>query len=286
MKLNKFQSITVLIIFIWLVLFILLPNLLVVVTSFLTENRESQYFVELPLTIDAYKKLNESYLTVFLNSLYLSGIATVLCLVVGYPFALFISKVSPKFRAVLLFLVVLPFWVNSLVRIYAMKLFLGAKGFFNSFLLSLGIIGEPLRLINTEIAVIIGLMYLLLPFMILPLYSSISKFDPKLLEAARDLGANAWVRFWRLMIPLTMPGIVSGCLLVFLPAMGMFYVSDVLGGSQTPLLGNIIKSLFLNTSQFAVGSAVSVVLIILMAILMFVYYRVNKLLNKKVEFAQ
>lgn len=211
------------------------------------------------------------------------GHCNLFCLIIGYPFAFFIAKMPERIRPFLLFLVVLPFWTNSLIRIYGIKIFLGVKGFLNESLMALGIISEPMRLLNSEIAIIIGLVYILLPFMILPLYSSIEKIDNRLLEAAKDLGANAFQRFIKVTIPLTMPGIVAGCLLVLLPAMGMFYVADLLGGGKTPLVGNIIKSLFLNTNQFALGSAVSIALTILMALMLYVYYRANKLLNKKVE---
>ena len=271
-------------IFGWLLLFVLVPNLLVFVISFLTENRQSQYFVDFAFTLSAYQALfNDTYATVLWNSLYMAGIATFFCLIIGYPFAFIIAKLPEKVRPILLFLVVLPFWTNSLIRIYGIKIFLGVKGVLNEVLLAIGIINEPLRLLNSELAIIIGLVYILLPFMILPLYSSIEKIDNRLLEAAKDLGANAFQRFIRVTIPLTMPGIVSGCLLVLLPAMGMFYVADLLGGGKTPLVGNVIKSLFLNTNQFALGSAVSIALTILMALMLYVYYRANKLLNKKVE---
>ena len=281
---NKFQKGTVATIFGWLLLFVLVPNLLVFVISFLTENRQSQYFVDFAFTLSAYQALfNDTYATVLWNSLYMAGIATFFCLIIGYPFAFIIAKLPEKVRPILLFLVVLPFWTNSLIRIYGIKIFLGVKGVLNEVLLAIGIINEPLRLLNSELAIIIGLVYILLPFMILPLYSSIEKIDNRLLEAAKDLGANAFQRFIRVTIPLTMPGIVSGCLLVLLPAMGMFYVADLLGGGKTPLVGNIIKSLFLNTNQFALGSAVSIALTILMALMLYVYYRANKLLNKKVE---
>ena len=281
---NKFQKGTVATIFGWLLLFVLVPNVLVFVISFLTENRQSQYFVDFAFTLSAYQALfNDTYATVLWNSLYMAGIATFFCLIIGYPFAFIIAKLSEKVRPILLFLVVLPFWTNSLIRIYGIKIFLGVKGVLNEVLLAIGIINEPLRLLNSELAIIIGLVYILLPFMILPLYSSIEKIDNRLLEAAKDLGANAFQRFIRVTIPLTMPGIVSGCLLVLLPAMGMFYVADLLGGGKTPLVGNIIKSLFLNTNQFALGSAVSIALTILMALMLYVYYRANKLLNKKVE---
>ena len=281
---NKFQKGTVATILGWLLLFVLVPNVLVFVISFLTENRQSQYFVDFAFSLSAYQALfNDTYATVLWNSLYMAGIATFFCLIIGYPFAFITAKLPAKVRPILLFLVVLPFWTNSLIRIYGIKIFLGVKGLLNEALLWLGIINEPLRLLNSELAIIIGLVYILLPCMILPLYSSIEKIDGRLLEAAKDLGANAFQRFIRVTIPLTMPGIVSGCLLVLLPAMGMFYVADLLGGGKTPLVGNIIKSLFLNTNQFALGSAVSIALTILMALMLYVYYRANKLLNKKVE---
>ncbi|HDL5508450.1 TPA: spermidine/putrescine ABC transporter permease PotB [Mannheimia haemolytica] len=281
---NKFQNGAVATIFGWLLLFVLVPNVLVLIISFLTENRQSQYFVDFAFSFDAYKSLfNDTYAAVLWNSLYMAGIATFFCLIIGYPFAFFIAKMPERIRPFLLFLVVLPFWTNSLIRIYGIKIFLGVKSFLNESLMALGIISEPMRLLNSEIAIIIGLVYILLPFMILPLYSSIEKIDNRLLEAAKDLGANAFQRFIKVTIPLTMPGIVAGCLLVLLPAMGMFYVADLLGGGKTPLVGNIIKSLFLNTNQFALGSAVSIALTILMALMLYVYYRANKLLNKKVE---
>ena len=279
---NKFQKITVAIIFSWLIFFVLIPNLLVLTVSFLT--RDGSDFYALPFTLDNYANLfNPLYAQVVWNSLYMSGIATIICLLIGYPFAFMVSKINPKYRPFLLFLVVLPFWTNSLIRIYGMKVFLGVKGVLNTMLMDMGILSEPIRILNTEVAVIIGLVYLLLPFMILPLYSAIEKLDGRLLEAARDLGANAVQRFFRVILPLTMPGIVAGCLLVLLPAMGMFYVADLLGGAKVLLVGNVIKSEFLISRNWPFGSTISIGLTILMALLIFVYYRANKLLNKKVE---
>ena len=282
MTTRKFQNITVAVIFAWLIFFVLVPNALVLTVSFLT--RDSSNFYALPFTFESYARLFEPlYAQVVWNSLYMSGIATIITNNIGYPFAFMIAKISPKYRALLLFLVVLPFWTNSLIRIYGMKIFLGVKGILNEALLGLGVIAEPIRILNTEAAVIIGLVYLLLPFMILPLYSSIEKLDHRLLEAAKDLGANAFQRFIRVIIPLTMPGIISGCLLVLLPAMGMFYVADLLGGAKVLLVGNVIKSEFLISRNWPFGSAISIGLTILMALLIFVYYKANKLLNKKVE---
>ena len=282
MTTRKFQNITVAVIFAWLIFFVLIPNLLVLTVSFLS--KDSSNFYALPFTFESYTRLFEPlYAQVVWNSLYMSSIATVICLIIGYPFAFMIAKIEPKYRAILLFLVVLPFWTNSLIRIYGMKIFLGVKGILNEALLGLGFMSEPIRILNTEAAVIIGLVYLLLPFMILPLYSAIEKLDHRLLEAAKDLGANAFQRFIKVIIPLTMPGIISGCLLVLLPAMGMFYVADLLGGAKVLLVGNVIKSEFLISRNWPFGSAISIGLTILMAVLIFVYYKANKLLNKKVE---
>ncbi|MFZ7276792.1 spermidine/putrescine ABC transporter permease PotB [Avibacterium endocarditidis] len=279
---NKFQKITISIIFAWLIFFVLAPNLLVLAVSFLT--RDSSDFYALPFTIENYTRLFEPlYAQVVWNSLYMSGIATIICLIIGYPFAFMISKIKEKYRPILLFLVVLPFWTNSLIRIYGMKIFLGVKGILNSTLLTLGIINEPIRILNTEVAVILGLVYLLLPFMILPLYAAIEKLDHRLLEAAKDLGANSFQRFVKVIIPLTMPGIIAGCLLVLLPAMGMFYVADLLGGAKVLLVGNVIKSEFLISRNWPFGSAISIGLTILMALLIFVYYKASKLMNKKME---
>lgn len=279
---NKFQTVTVGVIFGWLIFFVLIPNLLVLFTSFMT--KDSSNLIEFSFSLDGYSRLIDPlYSTVLWNSLYMAGIATFICLMIGYPFAFMIAKLPEKYRPLLLFLVVLPFWTNSLIRIYGMKIFLGVKGILNESLMWLGVIDTPIRILNTETAVVIGLVYILLPFMILPLYSSIEKIDGRLLEAARDLGANAFQRFIKVIIPLTMPGIVAGCLLVLLPAMGMFYVADLLGGAKVLLVGNIIKSEFLVTRNWPFGAAISIALTILMALMLYVYYRANKLMNKKVE---
>ena len=282
MTTRKFQTFTVTIIFAWLIFFVLIPNLLVLITSFLT--RDSSNLVEFTFSLDSYKRLIEPlYAQVLWNSLYMSGVATIICLLIGYPFAFMIAKMKPVFRPIMLFLVILPFWTNSLIRIYGMKISLGVKGVLNNTLLWLGIIDTPIRILNTEVAVIIGLVYILLPFMILPLYSSIEKLDYRLLEAAKDLGANAFQRFIKIILPLTMPGIIAGCLLVLLPAMGMFYVADLLGGAKVLLVGNVIKSEFLISRNWPFGSSISIALTILMALLLFVYYRAGKLFNKKSE---
>ncbi|KGQ71164.1 spermidine/putrescine ABC transporter permease [Chelonobacter oris] len=279
---RNFQNITVAVIFGWLIFFVLVPNVLVLGTSFLT--RDTSNLIDFTFSFDSYKRLFDPlYAQVMWNSLYMSGLATVICLLIGYPFAFMIAKLPNKYRPILLFMVILPFWTNSLIRIYGMKIFLGVRGVLNNTLMSLGIIDSPIRIINTEAAVIIGLVYILLPFMILPLYSAIEKLDGRLLEAAKDLGAGTVQRFIRIILPLTMPGIIAGCLLVLLPAMGMFYVADLLGGAKVLLVGNVIKSEFLVSRNWPFGSAISIGLTILMALLLYVYYRAGKLLNKKPE---
>ena len=279
---RNFQNITVAIIFGWLIFFVLVPNVLVLGTSFLT--RDTSNLIDFTFSLDSYKRLFDPlYAQVMWNSLYMSGVATIICLLIGYPFAFMIAKLPSKYRPILLFMVILPFWTNSLIRIYGMKIFLGVRGVLNNTLISLGIIDTPNRIINTEIAVIIGLVYILLPFMILPLYSAIEKLDGRLLEAAKDLGAGTVQRFVRIILPLTMPGIIAGCLLVLLPAMGMFYVADLLGGAKVLLVGNVIKSEFLVSRNWPFGSAISIGLTILMALLLYIYYRAGKLLNKKPE---
>ena len=279
---NGFRNLAVTLIVGWLLIFVFLPNLMIIATSFMTRDHSS--LVSLVFSLDSYSRLFDPlYAKVLGHSLLMAGIATLICLGVGYPFAFIIAKLPTRIRPLLLFLVIVPFWTNSLIRTYALKVVLGTKGLLNSALLGLGIIEQPLRIMFTEVAVIIGLVYILLPFMILPLYSAIDKLDGRLLEAAKDLGAGALSRFFRVILPLTLPGIVAGCLLVFLPALGMFYISDLLGGAKNLLIGNIIKTQFLNIRDWPFGASTSVTLTLLMAVMMYLYYRAAKMLNKKVS---
>lgn len=206
---SKFQNVVIATIVGWLVLFVFLPNLMIIATSFLT--RDDAHFVALVFTLDNYSRLLDPlYFDVLLHSLNMALIATVACLVLGYPFAWFLARLPQKIRPLLLFLLIVPFWTNSLIRIYGLKIFLSTKGYLNEFLLWLGVIDTPIRIMFTPGAVIIGLVYILLPFMVMPLYSSIEKLDKPLLEAAKDLGANKLQTFIRIIIPLTMPGIIAG----------------------------------------------------------------------------
>ncbi|ELR4951860.1 spermidine/putrescine ABC transporter permease PotB [Salmonella enterica] len=279
---SKFQNIVIVTIVGWLVLFVFLPNLMIIGTSFLT--RDDARFVKMVFTLDNYARLLDPlYFEVLLHSLNMALIATLSCLVLGYPFAWFLAKLPEKIRPLLLFLLIVPFWTNSLIRIYGLKIFLSTKGYLNEFLLWLGVIDTPIRIMFTPSAVIIGLVYILLPFMVMPLYSSIEKLDKLLLEAARDLGASKMQTFIRIIIPLTMPGIVAGCLLVMLPSMGLFYVSDLMGGAKNLLIGNVIKVQFLNIRDWPFGAATSITLTIVMGLMLLIYWRASRLLNKKVS---
>ncbi|MHC6527263.1 MULTISPECIES: spermidine/putrescine ABC transporter permease PotB [unclassified Vibrio] len=280
-KLNLQNAIIALIVG-WLGLFVLIPNLMIIGTSFLT--RDEANLIEMTFTLDNYVRLADPlYAKVLMHSFYMAIIATLICLVIGYPFAYIVAKMPPKWRPFMLFLVIVPFWTNSLIRTYGLKIVLGTQGILNKSLMYLDIIDKPLRLMYTETAVMIGLVYILLPFMILPLYSAIEKLDGTYIEAARDLGANKIQTLTKVILPLTMPGIIGGCLLVLLPALGMFYISDLLGGAKNLLIGNVIKSQVLNARDWPFGAATSIALTVAMAIMLYAYYRAGKLLNKKVE---
>ncbi|MGL4860991.1 MAG: spermidine/putrescine ABC transporter permease PotB [Enterobacteriaceae bacterium] len=279
---KRFQGIVITTIVAWLILFVFLPNLLIIVTSFLT--RDDLNLVSLVFTWDNYARLADPlYTRVLLHSLNMALLATLCCLLLGYPFAYILARMPQRWQPVLLFLLIVPFWTNSLIRVYGLKVFLGTRGYLNEFLLWLGVIDTPIKLMYTQQAVILGLIYILLPFMVLPLYSSIEKLDKSYLEAARDLGAGRIQSFCRIILPLTMPGIIAGCLLVLLPAMGLFYIADLLGGAKNLLIGNVIKTQFLNIRDWPFGSATSIFLTIAMGILILIYYRVSKLINRRVE---
>ncbi|MBC7005342.1 spermidine/putrescine ABC transporter permease PotB [Photobacterium sp. BZF1] len=280
-KLNL-QNIIITIIVGWLLLFVFIPNLMIIGTSFLT--RDDANLIEMTFTLDNYIRLFDPlYAKVMMHSFYMALVATLLCLVIGYPFAYAIAKMPEKWRPFMLFLVIVPFWTNSLIRTYGLKIMLGTRGILNNTLIYLDIIDKPLRIMYTEYAVMVGLVYILLPFMVLPLYSAIEKLDHNYIEAARDLGANKFQTFVKVIFPLTMPGIIAGCLLVLLPALGMFYVSDLLGGAKNLLIGNVIKSQVLNARDWPFGAATSIALTIAMAVMLYAYYRAGKLLNRKVE---
>jgi len=281
---RKFKHIVISLVVGWLLVFVFLPNLMIIGTSFLT--RDDNSFVRLVFTLDNYTRLFDPlYAEVLLHSLNMAIIATLACLLLGYPFAWFLAHLPPRIRPLLLFLLIVPFWTNSLIRVYGLKMFLSTKGYLNDFLLWLGIIDTPMRIMYTPGAVIIGLVYILLPFMVMPLYASIEKLDKPLLEAARDLGANKLQTFLRIVLPLTMPGIIAGCLLVVLPAMGLFFISDLMGGAKNLLIGNVIKNQFMTIRDWPFGAATSIMLTLIMGLMLLIYWRASRWLNKQGEMA-
>jgi len=256
----------------WMAVFAFVPNCLVFLASFCSTSSEN--FIEPGFSLFNYSRLmDKTHLDILLSSLWLSGLVTLICLVAAYPFASILARTRKPLRNVLLLMVVIPFWTNSLVRTYAMTAMLNSSGIVNNVLLSLGVIDQPLAMMYTPGAVVLGLVYTLLPFMVLPLYAALERLDRRYLEAARDLGASPWKAFWRVVVPLTMPGIVSGCMLVFLPGIGMFYVSDVLGGAKAMLLGNFIRDQFLTTRDWPLGAAASVTLTVLMGLMLLLYWK-------------
>jgi spermidine/putrescine transport system permease protein len=259
-------------VWLWLGLFAFVPLLMVLGTSFFTSS--SEHFIQLPLTYRNYLELfNYAYFKITINSLILAGSCTIISLIISYPFAYIIARAKTKFKSLLLLLVIIPFWTSSLIRTYAIITIIKAKGLLSTALLALGIIHQPLQILYSMQAVLIGTVYDLLPFMILPLYANIEKLDESLLEAARDLGASKIRTFVKIIIPLTMPGIIAGSILVFLPAMTMFYIPALLGGAKNILLGNLIQSQFLTANNWPVGASISIFIILLMCAMILIYWR-------------
>ncbi|PLR40425.1 spermidine/putrescine ABC transporter permease PotB [Chimaeribacter coloradensis] len=277
-----FQRGVIMLVVAWLTLFVFLPNLMIIGTSFLTRDNDS--LVRMVFSLDNYRRLLDPlYADVLLHSLNMALVATLCCLLIGYPFAFILARLPARVRPLLLFLLIVPFWTNSLIRVYGLKIFLSTRGYLNEWLMALGLIDTPLRIMYTPLAVILGLIYILLPFMVMPLYASIEKLDKAYLEAARDLGAGKLQTFVRIILPLTMPGIIAGCLLVMLPALGLFYIADLMGGAKNLLIGNVIKSQFLNIRDWPFGAATSICLTLVMGLMLLIYYKVAKALNKKGE---
>lgn len=202
------------------------------------------------------------YTAIFLKSFLFAVITTLVCLLMAYPLALLIARSPQKWRSLLVLLVILPFWSNFLIRIYAWIIILGPQSALARGVNAvLGVFGfEPVTLLYSAFAVIVGLVYVHLPFMVLPLYANLEKHDPALLDAAQDLGANAWQRFWRVTFPLSLPGVYAGAALVFIPALGIFAVSDLLGGTGGIMIGNVIKQQFLDSRDWPFGSVLSIML--------------------------
>ncbi|WP_051540153.1 ABC transporter permease [Clostridium ihumii] len=259
----------------WLITFFVVPLILVFIFSFLSRGEYGN--IQLPFTLDNYKRLmTPMYFEILWKTVLIGILTTVGCLIIGYPFAYFIGRAKKKHRTLLLLLVILPFWTNSLVRTYAWIILLRTEGVINAILLKIGLISAPLEMLYTDAAVFIGMLYIMLPFMILPIYTSIEKLDMSYIEAANDLGASPYKTFREITLPLTKPGIIAGCMLVFIPTLGYFFISDLMGGSKTMLISNLIKNQFLTARDWPFGSSIAVVLIILMLIAIGIYFKATQ----------
>ncbi|MBU3208130.1 ABC transporter permease [Clostridium algidicarnis] len=260
---------------IWMTCFFLIPVALMVLVSFFTRGEFGEVIYS--FNVESYIRfMDPLYLNILLKSLIIALFTTAICLVFAYPFAFFIGRSPKKFRGPLIMLVMLPFWTNSLIRTYAWIILLRTEGIINSYLIKLNFISEPLKLLYTNTSVLIGMVYMMFPFMVLPIYSSVEKIDKSLIEAASDLGANPFKNFAKIIWPLTMPGVMAGALLVFVPTLGYFFIPDLMGGSKVILISNLIKNQYLMARDWPFGSAISVILIIVMLIIIGGYFKITK----------
>ncbi len=284
----RWKTIVVAIPFIWLLLFFLAPFFIVVKISLSESIIASPPYgtlvewvedgvVTITLIFDNFTYLweDELYINTYLNSVKISSISTVFALLIGYPIAYAIVRSEPTMKNILLLMVILPFWTSFLLRVYAWMGLLADQGTINNLLIWLGIIDQPLRLLYSQFAVYVGIIYTYLPFMILPLYANMEKLDITLNEAAADLGAKPRTIFLTVTLPLTVPGIIAGSLLVFIPATGEFVIPDLLGGGNVLMIGRLLSSEFNANHDWPVASAVAVVLLVVLVLPMMLYQRVQ-----------
>lgn len=258
---------------IWLSFFFIIPLLIVIAVSFASRTPYGQVIFNFQLGNYA-RFLEPLYLRIFIDTIFVAVVTTVLTFVMGYPLAYIIAKLPKKWQQPGLILVMAPFWINFLIRSYAWVIILRTQGVLNTILLKLGLIQQPLALLYNDAAVLLGMVYALLPFMVLPIYVAIEQLDTRLLEAASDLGAKPFTAFRKITLPLTMPGVAAGSILVFISSLGMFVVPDVMGGAKSALVGNLIQNQFLSARDWPFGSALSIILAILSLVLIILYYKV------------
>ncbi len=263
---------------IWLLIFFLAPFLVVFKLSFSEATIARPPYLPLmtwedgrlliTLNFENYRYLVDDglYVVALLTSLRIAAVSTLLALLIGYPMALYIARCGPRKRTILLMLVILPFWTSFLLRVYAWIGILRSTGIVNNTLLALGIIDEPLIMLQTDFAVYLGIVYTYLPLMILPLYANLTRHDGTLLEAASDLGANPLITFLTVTLPLSLPGIVAGCMLVFIPAIGEFIIPELLGGPDTLMIGKVLWGEFFSNRDWPVASAVAIVLLVIVVL--------------------
>ena len=250
-------------------LLVALPLIYVLGTSLVESGQD--FSLGATFTLENYRRiLRADYLLVFLNSLQLAFFTTVISLLIGYPFAYCMARAGRKWRFILMMLVIIPFWTSALVRIYGWKILLQANGPVNAVLRALGLIDRNIRFLGSYGSVLLAMVYCLISLMILPCHSAVDKMDFTLVEASRDLGAKPWRAFLTVTLPLTMPGILAGCVLVFVPSVGLFYLADVMGGGLV-LVGNLIRDQLLKVRDWNVGSAMSMVLIVMSALFYLLY---------------
>jgi putrescine transport system permease protein len=254
-------------VWLWIGLVLLLPFAIVLKISFATAQLSVPPYGP-PLSLDNYAALFQDglYLRAYLGSLRIAFVSTLIALLLGYPMAYAIARAPERWRNILLLLVILPFWTSFLIRIYAWIGLLRPTGLVNLLLEELGVIAAPLRLLNTDFAVYLGIVYAYLPFMVLPLYARLEKLDPALLEAAADLGAKPWRAFLKITLPLSLPGVIAGCLLVFIPAVGEFVIPELLGGPDTLMIGKVLWSEFFTNRDWPMSAAVAVVLLTMLVL--------------------
>ena len=253
--------------YLFTLLFVLGPMLYMVAVSFATNNPNG-YGFQWKFTLENFLKiLDPIYLQCFVQSFKLAFATTGICILIGYPFGYFMGKLSAKGKKIMMFLIMVPFWTSSLIRIYGWLIVLQAKGLFNWLLQTLGLIEEPLKILYTYPAVLVGMVYALLPFMILAVYSSVEKMDWSLVEAARDLGASPAKAFLTVTLKLTLPGLMSGIILTFVPSMGLFFIADLLGGNKIVLVGSLIQDQLTRGSNWPFAAALAMVLTIMTTLL-------------------
>ena len=275
MRNSKTTKLFTLPIIIFVLLFVIIPVIYVAVLSFL--KKDLLFGVSSEFTLDNYKIiLDPIYLNTFISSLKMALTSTIIVVLIGYPFGYFLAKQNKKTSKIVLTLLIVPFWTNSLVKLYGWMVILRSNGVLNSILDLAGVIDSPLKMLYTYEAVLLGMLYSLLPFMILPVYSSAEKIDWSLLEAARDLGASSNYAFWTVAFKLTLPGLLSGFVLTFVPSISLFFIADLLGGGKIMLVGNLIKNQLLQSRNWPFGAALSIILMLLTISTILVYKKLTK----------
>lgn len=254
----------------WLLLLVAVPLIYVVFMTFCS--LDSNYNLVFSFTLENYKRLfDANYVQIYVQSLLIAFFTTLICVVVGYPFAFLIARVFTGKKAILYMLVIIPFWTNSLIRIYGWRTFLGTNGWLNTVLMKLHLVSEPLELLFNRGTIILGMVYCLIPYMILPLYTAVEKLDKSMIEASGDLGAKGPATFLKVILPMTASGIFSGSIMVFIPCLGYFFVADILGGGKSDVIGNLIERQFQSGNNWPLGSALSVILIAITLLLVKIY---------------